>query len=69
MTQINFYINCDQMTIIDLSNPDYKQTETVDLDTLIIKLKYLMIEKQKAVLSGNLIFMLVLSKLSNDSAN
>ena len=43
--------------------------ETVDVDNLLIKLKYLIIQKQQAVTSGALSIMVVLSKTENDSSN
>ena len=50
------------MVITELSD-GYKEThQQIDVDNLIIKLKYLMIEKKNLVKSGNIWFMVVLKK-------
>lgn len=69
MTQVNYFCDCEQRTIVDLSDPKHFEHENVDVDNMVIKLKYLMIEKQKTVSSGNICFMVILSEMSNDSGN
>lgn len=67
MTQVNFLVDTEQSTITDTSNQSVH--ETVDVANQLIKLKYLIIEKQQAVSSGHLSIMIVLSRSANDSGN